>query len=63
MAEEKHTTGGLHGDLEAGDVEAALGNAEPWEPWETKLVTWSIGIGVVSLVILGAIINVTILNK
>lgn len=55
------STGGLHGGIEG--AEEVLSNPEPWEPWETKLVTWSIGIGLVSLAILGAIINMTILNK
>lgn len=53
-------TGGLHIDLE--DTEAALGEAEPWEPWESKLVLYSVGFGIVALVVLGAIINMTILN-
>lgn len=64
MAEEerKHSTGGLHmhGDI---DESAALEDAEEWEDWETKLVAWSIGIGIGVLVIFGAIINMTILAK
>lgn len=55
------STGGLSVDIE--DTEAALGEAEPWEPWETKLVVWSLAIGLVSLAVLGVIINMTILNK
>ena len=47
MAEENK--GMLSGeDYEAEDV---LADAEPWEPFETKLVLWSLGIAVVVLVI------------
>ncbi len=42
--------------------ESALGECEPWDSWETKLVWWSIGIGIAGLIVLGAIINVTILK-
>jgi hypothetical protein len=61
MAEEerKHSTGGLH--MHDIDTEGALGEAEDWEDWETKLVGYSIGIGVVALIIFGIIINLTIL--
>lgn len=45
------------------DMEDALGEAEPWEFWETKLVMWSLVIGIGGLVVLGGIINVTILAK
>lgn len=41
--------------------DALLTEAEPWEPWETKLVAWSIGIAITGLIILGWIINNTIL--
>ena len=37
--------------------------AEPWESWETKLVAWSIGIGIAVLVVGGYLINVFILDK
>ena len=30
---------------------------EPWESWETKLVAYSIGIGIVVLIIGGLLIN------
>jgi len=55
----------VHTGLSAGlaEDESALGEAEPWEFWETKLVMWSILIGIGCLVVLGAIINLTILNK
>ncbi len=42
--------------------ESTLGECEPWDDWETKLVWWSIGIGIAGLVILGTIINMTILD-
>jgi len=35
--------------------------AEPWEEWESKLVKWSLGIGIVALVILGILVNLFIL--
>lgn len=35
--------------------------AEPWEEWEGKLVKWSLGIGVVALVVLGVLVNIFIL--
>jgi hypothetical protein len=37
--------------------------AEPWEPWETKLVVWSIAIGIVFLIVGGYLINAFVLNK
>ncbi len=47
MAEEHK--GMLSGnEYEAEDV---LADAEPWEPFETKLVLWSLGIAIVVLVI------------
>ena len=60
--EKKHSTGGLHMGDDI-DQEAALEDAEEWEDWETKLVLWSIGIGIGVLVVFGAIINMTILAK
>ncbi len=43
-------------------AEELLGEAEPWEPWETKLVGGSIAIALVSLLILGILINTYILS-
>ena len=43
-------------------AEELLGEPEPWEPWETKLVMYSIGIALVGLVILGFLINAFILS-
>ena len=47
---------------ELTSAEELLGQAEPWEPWETKLVTYSIGIALVGLVILGFLVNTLILS-
>jgi hypothetical protein len=46
----------------ARSAEELLGEAEPWEPWETKLVMGSIGLALVGLVILGFLINTFILD-
>lgn len=54
------TTGGLSGEL---DTEGVLDNPEPWEPWETQLVLYSIGIGIGALVVFGTLVNIFILNK
>lgn len=35
--------------------------AEPWEPWETRLCLWSLVIGVGGLVVLGVLVNLTLL--
>ncbi len=43
-------------------AEALLGEAEPWEPWETRLVGWSIGIAIAAIVVLGWLINTYILS-
>lgn len=43
-------------------AEELLGEAEPWESWETKLVTYSIGIAIIGLVVLGFLINTYILS-
>lgn len=41
---------------------STLGECEPWDAWESKLVGWSLGIGVAGLIVLGVIINITILD-
>jgi hypothetical protein len=41
--------------------ESALGEAEPWEPWESQMCLWSLVIGVGGLVILGTLINAFLL--
>ena len=47
---------------ELASAEALLGEPEPWEPWETKLVSYSIGIAIIGLVVLGYLINTFILS-
>jgi len=42
--------------------ESALGECEPWDQWEGTLVKWSLGIGIAGLIVLGFIINITILD-
>lgn len=42
--------------------ESLFSDPEPWESWETSLVMWCIGIGVVGLIILGWLVNTLILN-
>lgn len=66
MAEIKKTEGldeecqyqGLSGGFEAAE---AIECAEPWEKWETQLVGYSIGIGLLALVIGGVLVNVYLL--
>ena len=41
--------------------EDLAGHGEPWESWETQLVLWCIGIGIVGLVVLGLLINAFLL--
>jgi hypothetical protein len=43
------------------EIEALFTNPEPWEPWENKLVLGSIIIAIISLTILGILINSFIL--
>ncbi len=43
-------------------AEELLGEAEPWESWETKLVAGSIAIAIVGVVVLGWLINTYILK-
>lgn len=47
-------------DLEGTDLE--IDSPEPWEPFETQLVGWSIGIGVVGLVVFGILVNIYVLD-
>ncbi len=48
-------------EQETESAEALLGEPEPWESWETKLVAWSIGLAIVGVVILGWLIDTYIL--
>jgi len=43
-------------------AEELLGEAEPWESWETTLVVGSIAVALVSVVVLGWLINTFILD-
>ena len=43
-------------------AEVAIDAPEPWEPFETQLVGWSIGIGIAGLIILGTLINIYLLG-
>jgi cytochrome b561 len=47
---------------EARSAEALLGEAEPWEAWETKLVGISIALAIIGLIILGWLISTFILH-
>jgi hypothetical protein len=38
------------------------GEPEAWEPWETQLVLWSIGLGLAGLVLLGWLVDRFILS-
>ena len=46
-------------EFEALEVE--IDEHEPWEAWETKLVTYSIGLGIAGLVVMGVLVNAFIL--
>lgn len=47
---------------ELSSAEALQGEPETWEPWETKLVLYSIGLAIAGLVILGVLVNTFILS-
>jgi len=47
---------------EINSEESLFSDPEPWESWETSLVMWCIGIGIVGLIILGWLVNTLILN-
>lgn len=47
---------------ERQSAEALLSEAEPWESWESKLVLWSIGIGIAGLILLGWLVNTLLLD-
>jgi len=44
------------------ELEHLFTNPEPWEKWESKLVFGSIIAGIISLIILGILINIFILK-
>jgi len=47
---------------EINSQESLFSDPEPWESWETSLVTWCIGIGIVGLIILGWLVNTLLLT-
>lgn len=49
-------------DLLEQSADELLGEAEPWEHWETQLVGYCLVIAIVGLVILGWLINTYILE-
>ncbi|MBL6927574.1 MAG: hypothetical protein ISR44_00250 [Rhodospirillales bacterium] len=46
----------------AEHAEIAIDAPEPWEPFETQLVSWSIGIGIAGLIVLGTLVNIYLLD-
>lgn len=40
----------------------AIEEPEPWEAWETKLVVWSVSIGVAGLIVFGILVNIYLLK-
>lgn len=46
-------------DIKSDD--SLFSDPEPWESWESALVMWCIGIGIVGLIILGWLVNTFIL--
>lgn len=49
-------------EQEVSSAEALLGEPEPWESWETKLVVYSIAIAILGLLVLGWLVNTFILH-
>jgi hypothetical protein len=49
-------------DAAASGSEALAGEPETWEPWETRLVVWSIAVGAAGLVVLGWLVDRFILS-
>ncbi len=47
---------------EINSQESLFSDPEPWESWETALVVWCIGIGIVGLIILAWLVNTLILS-
>ncbi len=35
----------------------ALGEPEPWAPWETRLCLWSLALGVAALIVLAVLLE------
>lgn len=65
MAQAAQMPGGISAKVETKEQDSAsqlLLEAEPWEKWETKLVGYSIALGLIGLVILGWLVNTFILH-
>ena len=63
MAEHSATAGAQAPVVESLEhAEVAIDAPEPWEPFETQLVSWSIGIGIAGLIVLGTLINIYLLD-
>ncbi len=46
---------------EVATIDSEIDAPEPWEPFETQLVSWSIGLGIAGLVVLGTLVNLFLL--
>ena len=42
--------------------DSLFSDPEPWESWESALVMWCLGIGIVGLIILGWLVNTLLLS-
>lgn len=62
MTEQSATVGVAPVSESLEHSEVAIDAPEPWEPFETQLVSWSIGIGIAGLIILGTLINIYLLD-
>ncbi len=47
---------------EINSEDSLFSEPEPWEPWETALVLWCIGLGIVGLIVLGWLVNMLLLS-
>ena len=54
----------MEGNQTQGNQEwqQAQQQAEPWEEWESKLVKYSVGIGLAALIVFGALVNIFLLH-
>ncbi len=48
-------------DAPVEHAEVMIDDPEPWEPFETQLVGWSVGIGIAGLIVLGTLVNIYLL--
>jgi hypothetical protein len=55
-------TGGMDVDDTAGPSGVDYGAREPWLPIETKLVVFSVSAGVITLIVLAALVHVFLLG-